>query len=217
METQKLNQIDPLKKQPEEGLSGDGLSPMDPPEAYSPPAMDRVPPEEMHPFLRKLSEEHVAFMEELKDFDEAILSVQKTGYTKELDSKLRHFFHFFDHDFTTHNRREERVLFPLLNERLIADGEHSTGNNPTTATDIMEDEHLKAVQLAAVILNFMGLAFRLPDEKSRLIVLDAALEQGKNLVELLRLHIFREDNVVFSSAHRLITKAELDQMQKRCP
>ena len=79
----------------------------------------------------------------------------------------------------------------------------------------MREEHAKALQLAAVVVNFLGLVFRLPDERSGLIVLDAALEQGKNLVELLRLHIFREDNVVFSLAHRLISTAEFDQMQAR--
>lgn len=215
MDTSNLNQVDPLKKQSEKGLSVDGLSPMDPPEAYSPPAMDRISLEEMHPFLKNLSEEHAAFMEELKNFDEAILAVQKTGFTKELDSKLRHFFHFFDRDFVPHSRREEAALFPLLHKSLIADGEHGKGEVPTTAIDLMMDDHLKAVQLAAVVLNFMGLSFRLPDEKSRLIVLDAALEQGKNLVELLRLHIFREDNIVFSSAHRLIPKTEFDRMQAK--
>ena len=79
----------------------------------------------------------------------------------------------------------------------------------------MEDEHAKAMQLAAVVVNFLGLVFRLPDERSAMIVLDTALEQGKNLVELLRLHVFREDNVVFSLAHRLIFRAEFDEMQSR--
>ena len=213
MDPQNLNQIDPLKKQPTQGADGDPMSPMDPPEAYAPPAVKRVSPEEMHPFLRKFTEEHVIFLDELKTFEEAILSIQQTGFTKELDGKLRHFFHFFDSDFVPHSRREEAALFPLLHERLIADGEHGKGEVLTTAIDLMVDDHLKAVQLAAVILNFLGLVFRLPDEKSRLIVLDTALEQGKNLVELLRLHIFREDNIVFSSAHRLISENEFDEMK----
>jgi iron-sulfur cluster repair protein YtfE (RIC family) len=212
MDTQRLNQRDPLQKQPERGMSGNEMNPLDPPEAYAPPALHRVPLEELHPFLRKLCDEHMVFLEELKKFDEAILAVQKTGYTKELDTQLRHFFKIFEQDFILHSRREEEALFPLLHQKLIADGEHGTGDTPTTGIDIMEDDHLKAVQLAAVVLNFMGLALRLPDEKSRLIVLDAALEQAKTLVELMRLHIFREDNVIFSSAHRLISKSEFDHM-----
>ena len=214
MDPQNLNQIDPLKKQPTQGADGDPMSPMDPPEAYAPPAVKRVSPEEMHPFLRKFTEEHVIFLDELKTFEEAILSIQQTGFTRELDAKLRHFFHFFDSDFVPHSQLEEATLFSLLHQRLIADGEHSKSEVPTTAVDIMKDEHLKAVRLAAVVSNFLGLAFRLPDEKSRLIVLDAALEQGKNLVELLRLHIFREDNIVFASAHQLISETEFDRMKE---
>ena len=216
MDLLKLNRIDPLRKQAQRGLDGgQGLSPMDPPDAYAPPSVEPVPAAELHPFLRKFRDEHVPLMEEVNAFEETILSIQKTGYTKDSDAKLRHFFHFFDQEFSRHNRREEVTLFPLLHARLIADGEHGKGKVPTTAVDLMEDEHAKAMQLAAVVVNFLGLAFRLPDESSRLIVLDAALEQGKNLVELLRLHVFREDNVVCSLAHRLISRAEFDEMQSR--
>ena len=35
-----LNAIDPLKKQPTEGVSSEGLSPMDPPDAYQPPSVE---------------------------------------------------------------------------------------------------------------------------------------------------------------------------------
>jgi iron-sulfur cluster repair protein YtfE (RIC family) len=174
-----------------------------------------VPAQALHPFLRRFREEHVPFMQELNAFEAAILSIQQSGYTRETDAKLRHFFQYFDQEFTPHSRREEAILFPTLRERLIASGEHGRGNSPTTATDLMDDEHAKAMQLAAVVVNFLGLVFRLPDERSGMIVLDAALEQGKNLIELLRLHVFREDNVVFPLAHRLISAAEFDEMQSR--
>ena len=212
----KLNRIDQLKKQPEieRGLD-EGLSPMDPPEAYAPPRVESVSPAEMHPFLRRCVDEHAPFMVEVNAFEDTILNIQKEGYTREADSKLKHFFNFFDEEFIPHNRREEATIFPLLRERLLASGEHGVGDDPATAIDIMEDEHTKAAQLAAVILNFLGLAFRFSDEKTKLVILDAAIEQSKFLVELLRLHIFREDNVVFSLAHRLISRAEFDEMQSR--
>lgn len=212
----KLNRVDPIKKQQvvDKNLV-EGLSPMEPPDAYAPPSLEPVSPEEMHPYLRKYVEEHVPFLGEVNAFEDTLISIQKTGYTKEADRKLKHFFNFFDEEFIPHNRREEAILFPLLRERLIASGEHGVGEDPETAIEMMEDEHVKAAQLAAVILNFLGLAFRFPDEKSKLIVLDAALEQSKFLVELLRLHVFREDNVVFSLAHRLITPAEFDEMQAK--
>jgi iron-sulfur cluster repair protein YtfE (RIC family) len=216
MEIHKLHRIDPLHKQAERGLDiVHGLSPMDPPDAYAPSGIEPVPVEALHPFLRRFRDEHVPFLDELNAFEAAILSIQKNGYTKESDAELRRFFHYLDQEFTAHSRREEAALFPLLHERLIASGEHGKGRVPATATDLMQDQHAKAMQLAAVVVNFLGLVFRLPEERSAMIVLDAALEQGKNLVELLRLHVFREDNVVFSLAHRLISAAEFDQMQSK--
>jgi len=214
MEIHKLHRFDPLHKQADRGLEiAQGLSPMDPPDAYAPSGIEPVPAAAMHPFLRRFRDEHIPFMDELNAFEAAILSIQKAGYTKEADAKLRHFFHYLDQEFVPHSRREEAALFPLLRERLIASGEHGSGSAPATATDVMEDEHGKAMQLAAVVVNFLGLVFRLPDERSSMIVLDAALEQGKNLVEMLRLHVFREDNVVFPLAHRLISGTEFDAMQ----
>ena len=216
MDMRILNRIDPLRKQTERGLDGgNGLSPMDPPDAYAPPSVEPVPAAELHPFLRKFRDEHVPFMEELNAFETAILSIQKDGYSRETDAKLRNFFNFFDREFGPHHRREEATLFPLLHQRLIASGEHGKGSNVTTAIDLMQDEHAKALQLAAVVVNFLGLVFRLPDERSGMLVLDAALEQSKNLIELLRLHIFREDYVVFALAHRLISTAEFDQLLSR--
>ena len=185
---------------------------MDPPDAYAPPNTEPVPPEKLHPFLRRLCEEHAPFTQELGAFEEAIGSIQRNGYTREADAVLRRFFDFFDREFVPHHRREEARLFPLLRERLIMAGEHGEGSIVTTAVDVMVDEHAKAMQLAAVIVNFLGLVFRLADDRSRIMVLDAALEEGKKLIELLRLHIFRENVVVFSLAHRLILPAELDEM-----
>ena len=63
-----------------------------------------------------------------------------------------------------------------------------------------------------MVVNVLGLVFRLRDERSGLIVPDATLEQRKNLVELLRPHVLREDEVVFPPAHRLISSIEFDQM-----
>jgi len=79
----------------------------------------------------------------------------------------------------------------------------------------MEDDHLKAIQLTAVIFNFFGLASRLKDDVSRNLVIDAAIEQSNQLIELLRLHIFREDTILFPLAHKHIDSSELDCLQSK--
>ncbi len=189
-------------------------SPMDPPDAYDPPRIEAISYEEMHPFLQELRDEHAAYIEKLDAFEEALLHIQENGVDKGSEGKLSEFYRFFDNEIIAHSQKEDKVLFPLLHQRLIEKGEHSQGPTPTTVTNVLEDDHVEAIQLAAISFNLFGLAARLPNPESRVIVLDAALNQGKALMEHLRLHIFREDNVVFSQAHKYITKEEFDALSQ---
>jgi len=208
------NKFDKVTKQPEKDVH-DELSPMDPPDGYMPPSVEDVPYEEMHVFLQKLIDEHKDISKELNNFEETLLSIQENGIEKETNSKLSDFFQYIDNHSLPHHQREEKVLFPLLAERLIEKGEHSQGPTPTTAVDMLEDDHIKSMQLAATVFNLFALSGRLPDHDSRLVVLDIALEQSKALVELLRLHIFREDSIVFPIAHKHISKEEFDSMEEK--
>lgn len=210
------NSNDPIHAQAEKGVTDEGLSPMSPPEAFDPPAdSPAIPIEELHPFLRELQEEHAALKDSLNSFETAILAIQKEGFKKEHDQQIRNFFEFFDTEFIPHNRQEERYLFPVLKEKYIELGEHTPGHKIDTPISILEDDHVTALQLASVIFNFFALAMRLPDHSSRLVVLDAALEQAKGLVELMKLHIFREDNIIFAFAHKTLSQEELDMMQAK--
>lgn len=208
------NESDIVTRQPEKDVQ-EGLSPMDPPDSYMPPASESVPYEEMHPFLQKLIDEHKDFSNELDNFEETLISIQKNGIAKETNGKLRNFFQFVDDHSIPHHQKEEKILFPLLAERLIEKGEHSKGPSPSTAVDMLEDDHIKSIQLAATVFNLFALSGRLPDHDSRLVVLDTALQQGKALAELLRLHIFREDFIVFPLAHKYISKNEFDEMKEK--
>lgn len=208
------NQFDKVTKQQEKDVQ-DELSPMDPPDGYMPPASESVPYEDMHPFLQKLIDEHKDFSRELHNFEEILLSIQENGIEKETNSRLRDFFQFFDNHSIPHHQKEEKILFPLLAERLIEKGEHGKGSSPSTAVDLLEDDHIKSLQLAATVFNLFALSGRLPDHDSRLVVLDIALQQGKSLVELLRLHIFREDTILFPIAHKHISEHEFDAMEAK--
>lgn len=208
-----VNQRDALTRQPDAGSGGEGLSPMDPPEAFSPPALERVSVLDLHPFLQELCEDHSLLSAEVRVFEEVIDSVATTGFTKHVQGALLGFLDGLERTFLPHSRQEEELLFPLLHARMLADGEHARGSVATTAVDVMKDDHLKLIRLVAVIANFLKVAPHLPDAGSTLLVRDAALRHAKCLVELLRLHMFREDNVVFAAAHRLISAPEFDRMQ----
>ncbi len=217
LDFKKLQESDPLKRMVEKQTEQEEFSPMNPPDAYAPPGIEAVPYEKLPLFLQKLVDEHKVCINKVEAFEEILLRLQKNGLVPdpEVDKGLKLFFSFLDEKIVRHNLKEEKILFPLLQERLLEKGEHSKGQFPKTAVDMLEDDHIKLMQVAAVTFNFLGLAARLPDANSRAIVLDAALEQGKSLVELLRLHIFREDNVVFPLAVKYLNSDELLEMEKQ--
>ncbi len=205
-----LKTIDPLDvnavktDQPE-------YSPMDPPDAFDPPETDTIPYEDIHPLLQRFMEEHRACEEKVNKFEAVLNGLREEGPSREALDGLKEFYEFLDGSIVKHNLKEEKVLFPLLQPHLLEKGAHSTGPFPKTAIDMLEDDHIQLMQMASVSFSFFGMASRLPDDTSRAIVFEAAVEQGKTLVELLRLHIFREDNVVFPLAHQHCTQDELTE------
>lgn len=187
-------------------------SPMDPPDAYRPPQTEAFPVEELNPALQMFVFEHQVAMEELKKFETALLSIRQEGIRKDSNKALAGFFKYLDDNIVLHNQKEERVLFPLLHERMLDAGEHGTGPIPETAVDMLEHDHVHMMELAALTFNLMGIASRISDSKSYSILVDTAIEQGLALVELLRLHIFREDNVVFPLAQKYLTQEDFHEV-----
>ncbi|MBT4478160.1 MAG: hypothetical protein HOC66_02015, partial [Flavobacteriales bacterium] len=60
--------------------------------------------------------------------------------------------------------------------------------------------------------NLIGISSRLPDEDSKNIVSDMAYQNSLELIEMLRLHIYREDETLFQLAHQLISSEEFEEM-----
>lgn len=193
-------------------------SPMDPPEAYDPNyAIADVDLESLAGSLKSLINEHKEVIGELEKFETSLIAFKAEGFrmTKEINDSLASFFSFFDDDILVHNRKEERHLFPILHQRLIESGEHSKEETPKTSIDLMEDDHVKFIQLASLTFNILGLAVRLPDSHSRMLTYDVAYNTGIELVELLKLHIYREDNILFPLAQKLLTNAELSNIEEK--
>ncbi len=190
-------------------------SPMDPPEAYKPPATEPVPFDQLHPILQILTLEHKDTLAQLDEFEKNLLEIKKEGISKERNGKLGVFFEFIDNKIVLHNLKEERVLFPFIHDRMIDNGEHGSGPVPETAVDMLEHDHIKMMELATLTFSLMGISSRLRDPVSNALLVDTAIEQGLALVELLRLHIFREDNVVFPLAHKYLTENDLTKITEK--
>jgi len=215
LDLKQLRDVDPLKRVVEKETGQAEFSPMAPPDAYAPPALEDVPYEAMHPFLQGLMDDHKKMISALEAFEGVLLPLREEPVNRSTLEGLTAFFRFLDEQIVPHQRKEEKLLFPIMHERLLEKGEHSRGPVPRTAIDLLEDDHVKVMQMAALSFNFFGLASRLPDPASRALVLQTALEQGQALVELLRLHLFREEHVVFPLAHVHLTPGELDALARR--
>ncbi|MCH7962878.1 MAG: hemerythrin domain-containing protein [Bacteroidetes bacterium] len=215
MNLNNVNKVDPVKRFVEKETEFEEASPMNPPEAFSPSTVEPVAYHDMAPFLQKLMDEHKVLITVLENFESALISWKKNDwyFNDEINKKLNELFSFLDNNTPGHNKKEEKLLFPLLHSRLLQTGEHSTGDEPKTAVDIMEDEHIKVAQLGALCLNFLGLGSRLEDNKSSEIVFELAYEQGKTIVETMRLHIYREDETLFPLAMKLISNEEFEDME----
>ncbi|HEU5292108.1 MAG TPA: hemerythrin domain-containing protein [Cyclobacteriaceae bacterium] len=217
LDLKKINDQDPLKRMVEKESGLEEYSPMDPPDAYAPPTVDAIPYEDMHLCLQKFIDEHTQAKKELEVFEKSLVTFKQSGWQrdKDIEKKFSSFFAYMDDQMVKHHLKEEKVLFPLLQKKLIEHEEHSKGKFPKTAIDMLEDDHLKIMQHLTLMFNFISLATRLPDMPSRALTFDVAAEQGFALIELFKLHIFREENVVFSKASKYISAAEFNEMLKQ--
>ncbi len=215
-----LKQSDPLKRNATKELEAEEYSPMDPPDAYEATVVTDVEYQHMHQLLQQYMDEHKVCLEKIDAFEKALVQFKENGF--KLNDAINHAFHdffqFFDNNIMDHNQREEKQLFPLLHLRLIASGESSgtsDSDEQYTPVDMMEDDHIKFIQLGTLAFNMLGLAARLSDQQSRMFVYDVAYDNGRELIEMLKLHIYREDNILFPLAHQLITTEEFDELTSK--
>lgn len=221
IDLKETNKVDPLKRNVEHGLDEmKGCTPFDPPSVYEEDKKGVVDFEGMDEVLKELVEEHKVAIKKIEEFENALIEYKTKGYvlSPEINTAFSNFFKFYDNNLLVHNEKEDKVLFPLLNEKLLQSGEHSTSENPKTAIDIMEDDHVKFIQLGTLSFNLFGLATRIKDAQSRIFICDTAYDTSREFTELLRLHIYREDYTLFPLAQKLITKEEfivLNEKHKR--
>lgn len=211
-----INQNDPLKKQEKvEKLNNDTMSPMAPPEAYEGSTPKDLGRNSDNKFLQELEQDHIEFMAHINSFISAMHDAkEKKKIEADCLRRILSFFEYFDKEFVIHNKKEERYLFPILTKRLIESGEHSVGlGERTTPIDILESEHMQALQLGAIISNAIEILPRIKNEDAHYSILANAVNKGFVLAELLKLHIHREDNIIFVLAKNLLTDEDVKEVE----
>ena len=125
IDLQKLQNSDPIKRIVEKQTEQEEFSPMDPPSALNPPNLEPVPYKKLPVFLQKLMDEHKVLTKEIKKFETVLSTIETEGVTQQSNQKLGKFFELLDKKQLHHNTKEEKILFPLLQEKLLEIGEHS--------------------------------------------------------------------------------------------
>lgn len=210
-----LNRVDPLKKQEEVSAKdrGAGYSPLDPPGAYTPPSSIKVNYEDFHLLFKKFIDEHNQLKNEMNRFEELLKKLHRNfDLIIDLDDEVRNFYLYFNQEFSLHNKKEEKYLFPKLNQRFLEVGEHSKTKIPITPITVLEDEHILATRTAAQAEQTWFLLHEIFDKHAQKTLLVNFIEKSMELLEIVRLHIFREDDIVFSLAQKHLTEDELNQI-----
>ncbi len=204
----KMKDDDPIMRNVEKSENTSELSAMDPPSAYDKERAIGGDASELDVFLQELIEDHKEVIKQTQSFDEALISFKESGFVFDynINKVFNAFFVFFDENILPHNQKEEKYYFRILEQRLREDGEHGSNDETYTAIELMEDDHVKFIQLATLTFNLLGLGNRLQDPQSRALTMDLAFNSGRELVELLRLHIFREDETLFPLSQKLLTE-----------
>jgi hemerythrin-like domain-containing protein len=211
-----ISNPDFLKRNVEKDTNGQAeYSPMDPPDAYNPLTVETVPYKDLHPALQLFMDEHKNAVTKLEEFEKTLIEIKDEGMNKERNKRLAVFFNFYDNNIVLHNIKEERVLFPYIHDRMIDNGEHGTGPIPQTAATMLEDDHDRTIEMATLAFGLIRISSQITDPASRSFLMNTAIEQGLSLIELLRLHIFREDKIVFPLAHKYLTATDFEEITKK--
>lgn len=212
----RLKETDPLTREGVKDLTSIENSPMDPPGAYDIPE-ESIAKEDFPAALQHFAKDFEGINSSLDNLESGFNDFVKDGYqfTDTFNESLKQFFQFYDDTLLPMLQLEQKTLFPVLHEQLMHSGEHSPGNTPKTAVDIMEDDYVKIIQLGTLVFNFLGLATRIRDEQARQFILETTGGNARELIELIRLHVFRKENVLYPLAIKLVTSEQMEGLYSK--
>lgn len=161
--------------------------------------------------VAKLRESHNQILEELDRLELSIRRIGMSCFPLEdfccCQEQLQNFFNFMQTAAVLHTRQEEGALFPSL-ARLL----HRSGDTETLV-DRFESEHRKAQS----ILDFQKRQFDELKQRRPLLPKDYFnfCSAMLNLLSFYRHHIWKENNILFPLAERVLSEDEWDRVQFR--
>lgn len=142
-----------------------------------------------------LVEEHKILLQLLEKLSALVNGIQQAADESTISEEIRQMKHIAEDflDAEKHYLREENVLFPILEK-------HGITEPPAIIWTEHNQLRAKKKQLHNLIENYDTIGFQ--DFKKRLH------ETEKTLSNILSSHIFKENNILFPTALRVVTEQE---------
>ncbi len=152
------------------------------------------------PVFQRLRDDHRRVMAEIADLeDELEPRDRRARGASSRDGRLRELLAMLERQFATHMVTEEEVLFTAFGEALPG----SSGNLAE-----LREEHAELRSMLARV----AATLQEPSSAGREERLDV---ETRDLVDLLRLHIRKEEEVVFRVAEQVLRPGELEALRQR--
>lgn len=144
-----------------------------------------------HNCIEELYQDHVKILESMDMLESTI-----KDYLIDKE-KIKEFLEFTENFSESHHKKEEQVLFPKLKEKGIPEENGPIG--------MMLFEHgIKR----SYVNNLKEALF--DDDK------EAIKSNGSAIINLMRDHIYKEDNILYPCAKDVLSEEEMSEMAGRC-
>lgn len=153
----------------------------------------------MHP-TDVLTQEHRAIESRLDELEQRIRAIQAGApFSRPYFEAALDFFR--DQADGCHHAKEEKLLFPRMKARGVAAEGGPIG--------VMLAEHDEGRAYLKVVRENLADA-----EKGSVCALDAVLENATAYIEMLRAHIYKEDNILFRFAKMVLDPSDVAELQQ---
>ncbi len=150
--------------------------------------------------IAQLMEEHDEALLQLKHFNTAVNAIARDGYSAKHFRQIQKALKFIQEEVSTHNRKEEEALFPVL-ERYV--------EGPTR---VMRRDHKK------LKIGFRKLRIavqRLDASRDSFSANKRLADISKDVVHLFVNHIHKENHILFPLVQRFLGKDELREIARK--
>ena len=149
--------------------------------------------------FHRFQQDHAHVLEGVDELERSLGPCLTSEIRPAQESAVRELLELLQRQFATHMRAEEEVLFPVLARAL-------PGSSSTL--EPLEAEHAELREMLSDLCNWLA-SPRSPARDAHLRI------ELRDFLDLIRLHVAKEEAAVFVVAERVLTRYELEFIESR--